>query len=312
MNHLKDQLSALFRTIEADLGTHGFCILVLESFLNALSQCRVRDKEELLKQMAEIMDLIQNVKPKYAILIDSFYKILTQAQEQSLKEIKKNIRQIKHYYQEEMKLLVQAANAIDANGKNILIFDHSHSVHNVLRYLHEKGQNFTILLAEQDHNKTEDNILFLSQENIPFKVVPAYMISHLEEGIDMAFFGGVTFQKGEQLVMDPGSKSMISELKIEHKPIYVFLTTSKFSLWKVKDFQKEIHVKSDMKLHHGAGKIQFERVKFSHDRVSVDLIDHIVTEKGLFTPTELQHEFHRLMEQREKQGKALVGIKRKE
>ena len=139
--------------------------------------------------------------------------------------MKENILSIKKYYEKEMEILTEVCSNIDVNNKNILIFDHSHTVQNILKYLHQSGQKFTILLAEQDLKKTEDNISFLISTGIPFKVVPAYMISHLEEGIDIAFFGGVTFQNGEQFVMDTGSKSIISELKIEKKPIYVFITT---------------------------------------------------------------------------------------
>lgn len=288
-----------------DLGTHGFCILILESFLTALCQYKVRDKKILLKQFNEILTLIENVKPKYAILIDSFYKIFSEAKDQSLEEIGQSIQKIKSYYQSEMSELVKVAGGIDANNKNILIYDHSHSVQNALRYLHNKGQKFTVLLAQQDLNKTEDNIAFLHKARIPFKVVPAYMISHLEETIDMAFFGGVTFQQGGQFVMDPGSKSMISELKIENKPVYVFLTTSKFSLWCVKDFQKEIHVKSQTLHHIGIDQIQFEKIKFSHDRVACSLIDYIVTEKQIFTSCELIEEFNRLLAKRQKETRQL-------
>ena len=302
---LKDQLSSLFRKIEMDLGTHGFCILVLESFLAAICQYKIKNQEELFRQFNEIFSLIENVKPKYAILIDSFYKIFSQAQGQSIEDISKTIEEIKEYYANEMGNLINVAKKIEVQNKNILIYDHSHSVQNVLRYFKESGQNFTVLLAEQDLAKTEDNIAFLYEVDIPFKVVPAYMISHLEETIDMAFFGGVTFQEGSQFVMDPGSKSMISELKIEEKPVYVFLTTSKFSLWPVKDFQKEIHVKSQALNPETQSKIECERIKFSHDRVSAKLIDYIVTEKAIFTPSELEKEFKALRTQREKDKKRL-------
>lgn len=302
---VKEQLSKLFRSIESDLGTHAFCILVLDSFLTALHQYKIKDKKELFSQFKEIFNLVENVKPKYAILLDSFYKIFSQAHNQSIAEIAKNIEEIKNYYQNEMKLLVEVADQINVKNKNILIYDHSHSVQNVLRHLHEKGEKFTVLLAEQDPSKTEDNISFLYEVGIQFKVVPAYMISHLEETIDMAFFGGVTFQEGSQFVMDPGCKSMISELKIENKLIYVFLTTSKFSLWPVKDFQKEIHVKSQALDARTHSKIECERIKFSHDRVPAKLIDCIVTEKAIFTAAELEKEFNSLRTKRKKEEKKL-------
>ena len=298
-------MSALFRSIELDLGTHGFCILVLESFVMALRQYRIKTKKELFHQFNEIFELIQGVKPKYAILIDSFYKIFTQAEGQSVEGIIENINQIKKAYQDEMLHLVEAGLSIDVHGKSILIYDHSHSVQNVLEGLRSKGQKFSVILAEQDIQKTEDNIAFLHQAKIPFKVIPAYMISHFEEEIDMAFFGAVTFQDGGKFVMDPGSKSIISHLNLERKPVYLFLTTSKFSLWKAKDAKSGVHVKTDIRCHQTLNQIEFERVKFSHDRVSVKLVDHIVTEQGVFDGAGLLDVFGRLLVQRERQEKHL-------
>lgn len=299
-------MSALFRSIEGDLGTHGFCILVLESFLNAICQYKIKDKKELFQQFSDIFNLIESVKPKYAILIDSFYKIFTEADAQSIQEIEANIKVIKASYQKEMQDLMKVSEGIDVDKKNILIYDHSHSVQNALKHLHKKGQRFTVLLAEQDLSKTEDNISFLHKLGVPFKVVPAYMISHLEETIDMAFFGGVTYQEGNLFVMDPGSKSMISELRIEKKPIYLYMTTSKFSLWPVKDSQKEIHVKSQTMTHKALHQIAFERIKFSHDRVSSSLIDFIVTEKGIYNSGELEEEFQELKHKRELDKKRMT------
>src|SRR5690606_25673026 len=182
----------------------------------------------------------------------------------------------------------------------------SHSVQNILKHLfHEKKQRFSILLVEQDLEKTGDNIAFLHASGIPFRVVPAYMVSHLEESIDMAFFGAVTFQEGGVFVMDPGSKSIISHLKIEHKPIYLFLTTSKFSLWPVKDFKKEIYTQSDKRSHHSLKEVEFQRIKFSHDRVGVELIDFVVTEKDIFTAHQAQKKFDTLLKARMEEGERL-------
>jgi len=197
----------------------------------------------------------------------------------------------------------ESVRKIDADGKNILIYDHSHSVQHALETLKSIGQKFTLLIAEQDLQKTSDSIMFAHQLEIPYKVVPSYMLSYLDETIDMAFFGAVTLQHGGQFVMDPGSKSVISHLHLEKKPIYVFLTTSKFSLWDIKSPQKEIYVKSHMRKHHHLNDIEFERVKFSHDRVDLNLVDFTVTEKGIFTPKELQKEYDRLKNIRDKEKK---------
>ncbi len=259
----------------------------------------------MLKQFSEIFELVETIKPRYAILIDSFYKIFNQAKGHDVERMIRNINKIKKSYCKEMKDLTRSAEKIKANKKTILIYDHSHSVQNALRQLQKKRQKFSVLVAEQDLEKTGDNIAFLHKSNIPFKVVPSYMVSHLEDSIDMAFFGAVTFQEGGRFVMDPGSKSIISQLRLEKKPIYLFLTTSKFSLWPVKDVKKQVHVKSDIRNHHHFEEVAFERLKFSHDRVPVDLVDHVVTEKGIFNPEQTKKEFASLMKTRKEERSRL-------
>lgn len=292
----------MFREIETGIGTHDFCILVLDALINAFAQYRFTSQDQFNEQFENIFDLIRNVKPRYAVLIDSLYKIAPHIDSTASKEeLIRFIESIKTEYEIEMVLMQEATRKIKANGKNILIYDHSHSVQHALESLKNMGQKFTLLIAEQDLQKTSDSITFAYTKGIPYKVVPSYMLSYLDETVDMAFFGAVTLQHGGKFVMDPGSKSIISHLHLEKKPIYVFLTTSKFSLWTIESPQKKIYVKSHMRKHHQLSEIVFERIKFSHDRVDLNLVDYTVTEKGIYTPKELQHEYDELKLIRDKE-----------
>ena len=236
-------------------------------------------------------------------MIDSLYKIAPYIGSAASKhDLIKFIETIKTEYEIEMVLLQESVRKIDAKGKTVLIYDHSHSVQHALETLKTTGQDFNLLIAEQELGKTSDSITFAHELKIPYKVVPSYMLSYLDETVDMAFFGAVTLQHGGQFVMDPGCKSVISHLHFEKKPIYIFLTTSKFSLWTIQSHQREIYVKSHMRKHY-LTDIEFERIKFSHDRVDLKLIDYTVTEKGIFTPAELQKEYDRLKAIRDKEKK---------
>ncbi len=237
-------------------------------------------------------------------MLDSFYKISEHIDNKKSKEEQiKFIESIKASYEIEMTLLQESIKKIDTKGKEILIYDHSHSVQHALESLKKTGENFSVLIVEQDLEKTEDSIQFAHDLKIPYRVVPSYMLSYLDETIDMAFFGAVTLQDGGNFVMDPGSKSIISHLHLEKKPIYIFLTTSKFSLWKIENHQKEIYVKSYRTKHHHLKGVEFERLKFSHDRVNVKLVDYTVTEKGVFNPEKLLEEYKKLKTIRDKKLK---------
>lgn len=301
-------LSDLFRKTEADLGTHEFCILVLEALKNALLQYCIKADHDFVQQFMKIFDLVKGTSPRYAILIDSFYRFLEyyeiEGKNQSTEELIKEIERIKISYKLETKKLIDIAQSIDIEGKNILIHDHSHSVQRTLEFFAQKHKKFQIIIAEQDMEKTEDNIVFFHKLGVPYKVVPSYMLSHIDETIDMVFAGGVTFQADHQFVMDPGSKSIISHFFLEKKPVYVFLTTSKFSLWPIAGRQSTIYSKQHRRKHHILQEIEFERLKFSHDRVPLNLISHVVTEKGIYEPKELVEMFDDMFKKRaEKQEK---------
>lgn len=306
---MQSTLSDLFRGIEADLGAHAFCILTLDALKHALQQYRVKDRHEFRTQLIKVFELVRATKPRYAILNDSFYRILegmdavrgTHHMEYLLNEIEK----IKIDYQLEMKNLINVGQGIESEGKTILIYDHSHTVQNVLKAMKVAGKNITVLVAEQDIEKTGDSIEFLHTNEIPFRVVPAYMLSHIDHTVDMVFLGAVTFQENHHFVMDPGTKSIVSHFHLEKKPIYLFIASSKFSLWKLDKPMQEAYAKSQLRPHHRMNEIEFEQLKFSHDRVSVDLISHIVTEQGVLTPKKLITLFDKKFKKRQELRKKI-------
>jgi len=297
-------LSDLFRTIESELGTHEFCLLVLKALKKSLMQYKFSNHKVLLEQFHDLFDVVRKTKPRYAIVNDSLYKVMEVLEKDthvSIKDLTLHIDAIHKLYVSEMQSLINVGQSIDVDGKNVLIYDHSHSVQNILRTFKEQGRSFRVLVAEQDLEKTEDNILFLHQLGVPYKVVPSYMLSHVDETVDLLFFGAVTLQKNGNFVMDPGSKSIISHFYLEKKPVYVFLTTSKFSLWQPKAKELQIYTKSHKRCHHTLTEIEFERLKFSHDRVPSNLISHVVTEGGIRTSAQIVKIFETRLVKRRRQ-----------
>ncbi|MBU0728009.1 hypothetical protein KKA95_04970 [Patescibacteria group bacterium] len=296
-------LSKLFRDIESDLGTHGFCIIVLDALKDALFQYKIETKDEFEHQLMLLFQLLQSTKPRYAILLDSFYKILDENEiaspEIPIDRLIMKIDRIGVAYQLEKLQLTQVAQSIDVEGKTILIHDHSHSIHGALTLMHQQNKKFTVIVAEQDIEKTEDNIAFLHSQGIEYKVIPAHMLSHIDKTIDMVFCGAVTFQENYNFVMDPGTKAIVSHFHLEKKPVYTFITTSKFTLWPLTKQSHEVYTKPHRSRHHSLVDVEFERLKFSHDRVSVDLIDYVVTEHGIYKPKELKKIFDDMFKKRE-------------
>ena len=307
---MQEILSTLFRNIESELGTHDFCVLALNALKDALKQYKVMSPKESMHQWQAVFKLMQETKPRYAVLIDSFYKLWETCEDYQgkyfIKKLTQEIDRVQASYQLEKLQLVQVGQKVDLKNKNILIYDHSHSVHSVLLAMKNNGQKFTVTVAEQDIDKTADNIAFLHELDMPYKVVPAYMLSHIDDTIDAIFFGAVTFQGNYNFVMDPGSKSIISHFHLEKKPIYTFLTTSKFSLWKIDKSSFEIYAKPHRRKHHTFQDIEFDRLKFSHDRVPINLMSYVVTEKGVHTPSQLKKVFDEMFEKRKRQNRKFL------
>ena len=96
--------------------------------------------------------------------------------------------------------------------------------------------------------------------------------------------------------MDPGTNGLVSQFHLMKKPVYLFIVTSKFSMWKAK---KKMGVYSHVHMRrHYCKPIDFERIKFSHDRVPSKLMKKIVTEKGIFTPRKIKEIFDKKLEKR--------------
>jgi translation initiation factor 2B subunit (eIF-2B alpha/beta/delta family) len=160
----------------------------------------------------------------------------------------------------------------------------------VLIHLKNKKNKFNVIIAEQDYEKTHDNIERMYAAGIQFMVVPAYMLSHLHDQIDMVFFGALTLKDTMNFVMNPGALSIISEFHHEKIPVYMFLGTEKFSLWKSKK-RGEIFIHKHTRKHLNK-PIVYERTKYSHDRVPSDLFKKIVTNEGVFTSKQIEKMFN--------------------
>lgn len=298
---LKARLSHLFREIEIDLGSTNLSIMVLESLKEAVEELKIKCLHDFFLQLVELNELINETEPRFAIIIDGFHDVLALAYDEELhhpdhhfpldKElfIKKLEKVIESKRQDE-KRLMKNVRTLDVRNKNILIHDNSRTIQRALKALKQSGQNFRVIVAEQDPDKTGPIIEALDNANIKFQVVPSYMVSHLSDSIDLVFLGALTLKSAMEFVMDPGANGLVSQFHLMKKPIYMLIATGKFSMWPAEK-RREIYTHTQ-KRKHSTKAIEFERVKFSHERVPLHFFNKIITEKGIFTPAEVEDFFH--------------------
>ena len=294
--------SEILRDLESQIGTRDVSQLVLRAFNTSMKDFKPKSHDDIKKQFENLVHIISNTKPRFGVLTNFFNEIVTSFDEKSPSSYNSN--KCKLFFDNKINNLLKSenkdyehllSNATDINVKNkrILIHDHSHTVHDVLLNYKKKKINFNVVIAEQETDKTHSNIEFLHEHDIPFQVVPAYMISHIYNTIDIAFFGALTLKDTMHFVMDPGSSSLISELFIAKIPSYMFLEVNKFSLWKSKK-RGEVFMHEHKRRHHNK-PIEYNRIKYSHDRVSTEFFEKIITDKESFTQKGIKKYFDSLI-----------------
>lgn len=294
---LRHRLSQLFREVEVDMGSTQLSFLVLKSLEESLKNWKSEDLHEFFQQLIQLTNVVNTTEPRFASIIDAFSDVLKLAYEEEIhhpeagarlekKKFLHKIQKIRKEKQLEHKKIIHNALDLKVQDKGILVYDHSRTVQGVLAGLKSAGKSFRVIVAEQDHEKTNAVIESLHAADISFRVVPSYMISHLEDQIDMVFLGGLTLKSSLDFVMDPGTSAIVSQFHLLGKDIYAFIATTKFSMWK-SERSAEIYAHVQRRKHFSKN-IEFERVKFSHDRIPLNFFKGIVTEQGIATPKQIE------------------------
>ncbi|MBL4694328.1 hypothetical protein JKY72_03075 [Candidatus Gracilibacteria bacterium] len=271
--------------------------------MDAIAELNVNKVSDLVDEFATLLKVICETEPKFGVLNYYFNNLLSDFKnnvaknEKSVKHGKriiiKRIKEILKEAKRSKQEVLHNAEELDVEGKTILIHDHSHTVQDVLVHYKKLGRKFRVVIAEQDFDKTHANIERMHKAKIPFQVVPSYMLSHVHEQIDMLFFGAVTLKDTMNFVMSPGTASIIAEFHLVDVPTFLFFDVSKFSLWKSGE-RGEIFIHKHKRTHHSK-PIQYDRIKYSHDRVPAKMFERVVTNMGVLNFKKLQELFEKRM-----------------
>lgn len=294
--HRVELLSKLLRSVEVECGTSDMALMVFRSIRDSILFLKASDNRCFYKEFEALVNNIHKTEPKYAIL--NYYTVKLLAEFESIKDKEEinykewaitKLEQIEQEMKNNTESIIDCSEEINLHKKTVLLHDHSHTVHQVLQRQKSMGRKFKVVIAEQESEKTQENIEVLSESGIPFQVVPDYMVSHIHESVDMVFFGALTLKDSMHFVMDPGAYGIISQFKTLNVPIYVFIKSTKFSYWK-SQARGEIYFKKH-KRSHCTKAIEYDRLKYSHDRVPIDLFHRIVTNEGVFSPDKIREVF---------------------
>lgn len=304
-----EQLSNIFRTIEEERGSIKLAEFVMETLETALNSVKITDIDDLYQQFNHLFSEVRNTQPRISLVIYYFFDLWEELQREkvnikNIEDFKKNIirttKRIQEDSDRDFKTIVKTGAELVADNDIILVHSHSLTVREVLATAARNGKKFKVIVAEQETDKTIVMVDFFTKAKIPFTVVPEYMLSHIAENVTKVFFGATTLDQEQQFICDAGSYSVLAEFHAEHIPNYMFLSTKKFSLWPTSKKHETFKTTQNKVYASNKKVLNYERIKFSHDRVPAELFNSVITEIGIMTPDQVKDIYFERYEKQEK------------
>ena len=168
------------------------------------------------------------------------------------------------------------------NGDFIVIHSIEENIEHLIPEAKKKGVDFKILVLKQDIITTGKILKILNNNQIRYDVIPEFDLVHYFDKITKLFIGTQALTNDNHLICDPGTSNIISECHIHNIPIVLFLKTLKLSHYPV----------SDQNILKNSYKDEYDGIEYSfsihsNDIIKLELIDHIITEKGEITKNQI-------------------------
>lgn len=309
-----ESMGALMRQLEQGMGSSRMAETVLRSISQAAEHLDAETWDQFFDELAFLIEDIEQTRPRFSIVIDGVYDVYERCKklrDQGVpfnKDIVPAFLQpvIASIHRDQHIMAVHAASLLK-DGDVVLIQDLSSTIMHLLQCAKAEGKDITVIVAKQDFAKTALNIRKLHEIGIRFRVVPTYMLSSIDEHISCVLVGALTLNCHERVVTAPGVVQLISEFAMHGVPSYLFLQTSKFSLWEDGDKQRDIHIR-ERTITLEDSDIDYQYVTYSHDRVDIRHFTKVITEKGVITPEETLKLYAELLKSRKKQQAAVEDI----
>lgn len=280
----QDILYQLFRDHLHVIGTSQTTRIALQSFITALRQlkCPVQDIRE---QVETLIDTIKNGEPRIAPLINLIVSCEKEFERQkifadsSCEQVKAGAARI---VKDHMRRLTESTGrlvdiGVDCIEKEDVIMIHSFSrpILEMFSCAKKRGTGFEILVLRQAFVKTRQVIKYLENEHLTFTVIPEYNVSHFMDKATKLFLGAIAITADGKALCSMGSNGIASIAHIAGLPVFLFVTSLKFSSDKSTD--QHIHKEKEQLMEGG---VAFTQISHSHEIIDLQLITHLFTEQG--------------------------------
>lgn len=281
MSNLEQQtIDKLFRDLIRVYSTSATSMIGLDAIKMAITELAC-DEAGLADEINKLSDSIKKTQPRMfpldnlMLILDREVQSLLNANQLTKKSIINLIDDFKLRLDSDLDSLIQKSLEWIEDGDFIVIHSIEENIENLIPEASQRGKNFKILVLKQDIITTGKILKILMENNIDFEVIPEYDLVHYFGEITKLFIGTQALTNDNYIVCDSGTSNIVSECHIHKVPICLFLKSLKFSHYP----------SSDQNIRKNSYKDEYDGVEYnysihSNDVIKLDLIDHIITEKG--------------------------------
>jgi translation initiation factor eIF-2B subunit alpha len=264
------------------LGASHTTLVALNAYMDAVRRLNCR-QEGFMPSMRELNTLIRNTEPKLTPLIhliDEFETEMPPFETGSLEALKKEAIRLLEQKRERFETATRRVTekCMDCIVSEDFIIAHSPTGYlrdAFVRAYKELKRRFSVLILKNDFYRTKELINALKEHGVPHQVIPEYNLSHFLDRTNKLFITAVSVTADGQAVTGIGTANVVGLCRWHRIPIYLFVEGLKFTRLPLPE--QRIYVAEEDRLESG---FTFHMTTFSHDTISLRMIDHLVTEEG--------------------------------
>ena len=289
----KDQLvlDALFRDIVKFYSSSQTSIITLNAITAAITELEC-PTEDFKMELTTVCDIIKNSQPRMFPIDNLIILLEKELQEKdyfSDKDIDarktavtKIIESLEERLNDDMNELANQGVKHIEDGDHIILHSVEEGAELLLPEAKRMGKNFEVLILRQDLVKTKQVINILDTAGIKYTVVPEWDLIHFFDKVNKLFIGAYALTVDGKFVSDSGTSNIVSECHIHKLPVYLFAPTLEITNTFSRD--QNIYLKDESVSESGS---DYNLISHSSDIVSLDLVDHIITEHGAIDKSKL-------------------------
>ena len=282
----KDQivLDSLFRDIVKFYSSSQTSLVTLQAIIEAVRDLEC-DESTYGVQIKEVCSIIANSQPRM-FPIDNLIILFEKEMESkdyfrgkdfatmktaTIEILEDLIKRLEY----DMSILANEGLEHIEDGDFIILHAVEEPVELLLPEAKRMGKEFKVLILMQDEVKTQQVIQIMEQNGIEYTVIPEWDLVHFFDRVNKLFIGAYAVTTDGKFVSDSGTSNIVSECHIHNLPVYLFSPV--LEITPTISENQNIYLKEESQ---NIGQLDYTIISHSSDIVSLDLVDHLITDKG--------------------------------